>query len=151
MSDSNAPPLAAFLRQAVDAAPLGAGAPLKHGVLAAELASVCARNAAGTVRLLAESPRPDILAEIVAMQAAFMHQVWTIGEEWSAGWWQIAEGAVSLRNANTLSKIVEQDFNLAGQVGDLMLDTTTRTAKLIESATVGYSYWLTNTIDASRA
>lgn len=130
------------------AAPPGAGAPLQRTVLANELASTCAGNVVGTVQLLAEAPDSDTIGEIYAMQAAFVRQLWTIEQEWRAGWLQICQGAVSLRKANTLSKVVEQDYNLVGQAGDLMVNAVTSTASLIESATVGYSYWLSNKIDA---
>lgn len=164
MSDTMPPPagavnLSALVRQALlvsekipatvaAAAPPGAGAPLQRSVLANELASTCAANAVGTVQLLAEGPDSDTIGEIYAMQAAFIRQLWTIEQEWRAGWLQICQGAVSLRKANTLSKVVEQDYNLVGQAGDLMINAVTSTASLIESATVGYSYWLTNKIDA---
>ncbi|AWN47061.1 hypothetical protein DK419_12675 [Methylobacterium terrae] len=129
------------------AAPPGASAPLQRTVLANDLVANCAANAVGTVQLLAERPDSDTIGEIYAMQLAFMRQLWTIERDWRDGWLQICQASLSLRKANTLSKIVEQDYNLVGQVGDLMVNTVASTASLIESATVGYSYWLTNKIN----
>jgi hypothetical protein len=152
-------PLAALMRSALRAgeqipatvaaaAPGGAGAPLQRTVLVNELVSCSAANAVGTAQLLTESPDSGTIGEILAMQAAFLGQLWTIEQAWRAGLMQIYQGSVSLRKANTLSKVVEQDFNLVGQVGDLMTNALTSTASLIESANVGYAYWLSNKLSA---
>ncbi|TNC09365.1 hypothetical protein FF100_26365 [Methylobacterium terricola] len=108
-------------------------------------------NGARTEQLLAEGAGSDMLGDIHAMQAAFVRQIGTIEPEWRAGCLQISPGSASLRKANALSRIVEQRFDFVGQVGDLMVDTMTRTAGLIETATVGDAYRLSGKISERRA
>ncbi|MGF3021743.1 hypothetical protein ACQVP2_02795 [Methylobacterium aquaticum] len=153
-------PFASFLRtaltateqvpaQAVAAAPVGA--PLRRTVLVQEIATRSAANAVGTAQLLSQSPDSTTIGELYAMQGAFMKQLWQIDQDWRAGLMRVYEGTVSLRKANTLSKVVEQDFNLIGQCGDLMTTYMTSVATLVENTNVGYSYWLSKKIRAAQA
>ncbi|QRE72559.1 hypothetical protein [Methylobacterium aquaticum] len=155
-------PLTAFVRtafsaaeclpaKAAAAAPAGADVPLRRSAAVTEIATLCATNAVGTAELLSVRPTPDVLDDIVAMQAAFMRQIWSIDLEWRTGLMRIAEGALALRKANTVSKIMEQDLNLVGQYGDLMTVYATRTAALIENASVGYSFWLSKKVKEMQA
>ncbi|WP_123834120.1 hypothetical protein [Methylobacterium currus] len=153
-------PLAAFVQTALTAteqlpAPAVAatpvGAPLRRTVLVGEIATRSAANAVGTAQLLSEGPDSDTIGELYEMQGAFVKQLWKIDQDWRAGLMRIYEGSLSLRKANTLSKVIEQDFNLIGQYGDLATNYMTSVATLVENTNVGYSYWLSKKIKAAQA
>lgn len=150
-------PLTAFVRTAFSAAeclpataaaaaPPGADVPLRRSTAVSEIATLCTTNAVGTAELLSVRPTPDVIDDIFAMQAAFARQILSIDLEWRTGLMRIAEGALALRKANTVSKIMEQDLNLAGQYGNLMTVYATKTAALIENTSVGYSFWLSKKV-----
>ncbi|MGE7414333.1 hypothetical protein [Methylobacterium tarhaniae] len=152
-------PFAAFVQTALTAtehvlpvaAAAPAGAPLRRAVLVSELATRSAANAVGTAQLLAESPDSRTINELYEMQGAFVKQLWKIDQDWRAGLMRIYERSLLLRQANTMSKVVEQDFNLIGQYTDLVSNYTTSVATLVENTNVGYSYWLTKKIEATKA
>ncbi|KMO29127.1 hypothetical protein VQ03_29510 [Methylobacterium tarhaniae] len=153
-------PFAALMQTALSAtehvpAPVAAaatvGAPLRRTVLVSELATRSAANAVGTAQLLAANPDSRIIDELCEMQGAFAKQLWKIDQDWRAGLMRIYEGSLSLRRANTVSKVVEQDFNLIGQYGDLVTNCMTSVATLVENTNVGYSYWLAKKIEAAKA
>lgn len=150
-------PLAAFMQSALAAteqAPVAAtpvAAPLRRSVLVGELATRSTANAVGTAQLLSENPDSDTIGELYEMQGAFVKQIWKIDQDWRAGLLRIYENSLLLRKANTLSKVIEQDCNLFGQYGDLVTNTVTSMATLIDNSTVGYSYWLSKKIQAAHA
>ncbi|AWN51887.1 hypothetical protein [Methylobacterium sp. 17Sr1-1] len=150
-------PLAAFVQSALTAteqAPVAAtpvGAPLRRSALVGELATRSTANAVGTAQLLSENPDSDTIGELYAMQGAFVKQLWKINQDWRAGLLRIYEGSLLLRKANTLSKVVEQDYNLFGQYGDLVTNYVTSVTTLVDNSTVGYSYWLSKKIQAAHA
>jgi hypothetical protein len=117
-------PLAAFVQSALTAteqlpapavAATPAGAPLRCTVLVSEIATRSAANAVGTAQFLSESPDSDTVGELYEMQGAFVKQLWNIDQVWRAVLMQIYEGSLSLRKTNTLSKVIDQDFNLIWQ------------------------------------
>ncbi|TGD99847.1 hypothetical protein [Methylobacterium nonmethylotrophicum] len=155
-------PLAAFVQTALTATervpetaaavvPAGAEVPLRRTALVNAIAARSATNAVATVELLSARPTPDVIGELSAMQAAFVRQLWKIDQDWRAGMMRIVEGALSLRSANTLSKIMEQELNLVGQCGDLTATYVTSTAALIENTSVGYSFWLSQKVKEMHA
>jgi hypothetical protein len=150
-------PLAAFVQSALTAteqAPVAAtpvGAPLRRTVLVGELATRSTANAVGTVQLLSENPDSDTIGELYEMQVALVKQLWKIDQDWRAGLLRVYEGSLQLRKANTLSKVLEQDYNLIGQYGDLVTNYLTSVATLVDNSTVGYSYWLSKKIQAAHA
>jgi len=46
--------------------------------------------------------------------------------------------------ANTMSKLIEQEANLAGLIGQIFTDYLTNLVELQENIEVGYAYWLSN-------
>ncbi|KMO27479.1 hypothetical protein VQ02_33195, partial [Methylobacterium variabile] len=126
----------------------GPGKPLRRGLLVNDLVSRCAVNAVGTAQLLASEPDPDTLSELFAMQTAFMNRLWQMDQDWRTGLLQLYQEWMSLREANTLSKVIEQDYNLGAQFGDLVMNYVTSAATLVESTNVGYAYWLSKKIGA---
>ncbi len=137
--------------RAAAAAPPGVDVPLRRGAAVSEIATLTATNAVGTAELLSVRPTPDVIDDLFAMQAAFARQLWSIDLEWRTGVMRIVEGALALRSANTVSKIMEQDLNLVGQYGDLMTTYATKTAALIENTSVGYSFWLSKKVKDMQA
>ncbi|MGX7703401.1 hypothetical protein [Methylobacterium sp. Gmos1] len=150
-------PFAAFVKSAVSAteqAPVAAtpvAAPLRHTVLVGELATRSTANAVGTAQLLSESPDSDTIGELYEMHGAFVKQLCKIDQDWRAGLLRVYEGSLQLRKANTLSKVIEQEYNLIGQYGDLATNYMTSVTTLIDNTTVGYSYWLSKKIQAARS
>ena len=59
-------------------------------------------------------------------------------DEWAAWGRQRAR----IGGANTMSKLVEQEMNLAGLIGQIFTDYLTNLVELQENIEVGYAYWL---------
>ena len=63
-------------------------------------------------------------------------------QDWLRGWAVWNQERASIKGANTVSKLVEQEFNLMAQIGQLLLNQTTNLVALQENVEVAYAYWL---------
>ncbi|MCQ4162850.1 hypothetical protein NON00_23390, partial [Roseomonas sp. GC11] len=113
----------------------------RHGALGADALRLVA------LRLVTARPSPDLWSDMLDMQRAFWKRMEQIGEQWQEGLKDLGEQAAQLRSANTLSKLIEQDCNLANQFGALLTAQATAVATLVESTQVGFGYWLKEKLD----
>lgn len=89
---------------------------------------------------------PETQREALALADAAWRQ-WT---DWQAAWWtglhELAAEAGQLREANTLSKYVDQESNLAQLGVALVAAQTTAAVRLAENIQHSVSWWLTRTL-----
>lgn len=101
----------------------------------------------GTARLIAAGRADETWAALIQMQRALQDQL----QEQTIGWFKglaaLGREYTQLRAANTMSKIVEQDFDLVAQFGQLVSDQATNVANIFESAQVGYAYWVSEKLE----
>jgi hypothetical protein len=63
-------------------------------------------------------------------------------QDWLRGWAVWNQERASMNGANTISRLVEQEFNLVAQIGQLFLNQTTNLVALQENVEVAHAYWL---------
>ena len=82
------------------------------------------------------------------MQQAMFKQLHQIGHDWLAGMAAWTQECSQVKAANTMSKVVEQELDLIGQFGQLLSNQATALTELMESAQVGYSFWVKEKLEA---
>jgi hypothetical protein len=95
-----------------------------------------------TAQLFAFGIELSTWGEMLHLQEAFATRLIQQQHAWSKGWVDWFQQREQLTSANTMSKLVEQKFNLAGQLGELVRDQVTNFMALLENAQISYSYWV---------
>ena len=88
------------------------------------------------------SPRPDfsLIAETIQMQQAALARIATVQTESIRKIAELTAGATGIRKANTLSKLVDQEYDLVSGFGAILAEQTTAMVELLESLQIGYGY-----------
>jgi hypothetical protein len=115
---------------------------LKIQSLLSEWVARAATSRIDTAQLLAIGTDLSTWAELLHLQEAFSKRLIQQQQAWLQGWVEWVHQREQLTSANTMSKLVEQKFNLAGQFGQLVSDQITNFMALLENAQVSYSYWV---------
>jgi hypothetical protein len=85
---------------------------------------------------------PDIWFELWQMQNAVWQRQRQLQDDWMQGWLAWANECTQARGANTMSKLVEQEFDLVAQWQELLSDQATDMVSLLENLEVNYAYWV---------
>ena len=96
----------------------------------------------GTMRLIASGRAAETSLELLQMQMAVAKRLHELGQTWVQGVAAWTTECAELKAANTMSKVVEQEFDLLGQFGKLVTDQATAMVNLMESVQVGYGFWV---------
>lgn len=99
-------------------------------------------NAASTAALLPQAWSTDIWQEMGQMQAAVLRRLQQQQQAWVVGCTGLAKEYQEGKRANTMSKLVEQQYNLAAQFGQLLSQQATNLVGLQENIEVDYGYWV---------
>ncbi|MBN3856606.1 hypothetical protein G3N59_24800 [Paraburkholderia sp. Ac-20340] len=140
---------AAFLPAALD---LAQTAPAAHAATISDFARAhvllqgwaqrAAINGADTTKLLASGMLFVFAGELLDMQRAtyerFIKQQGATLEDWVEWGHQRAQ----LRGANTMTKLMEQEMNLVGRIGQIFTDQLTNLMALQENVEIAYGFWL---------
>lgn len=122
-----------------------ATAPLAHAATAQRLlqkdATHLVNNGALTLALAARLWDPVVWSEWTQLQAAVIERLHAQHENWHKGCAILIEDYGQLRQANTMSKLVEKQSNLLSQSADLMTSQATSFVALLENIDVDYGYW----------
>jgi hypothetical protein len=110
--------------------------------LIAQLTARTLENQAATAALLPLRGDAGTWDEWFAIQRAVLERIGRQQDAWYDGWAGLAEEYAELRNANTVAKYVEQEYNLASGWTALLFATTAGWAALVENVQVDYGYWL---------
>ena len=95
-----------------------------------------------TAQLFALGTDRSTWGELLHLQEAFARRLIQQNQTWLQGWAELFHQREQVRSANTVSKLVEQEFNVVGQLGQLVSDQVTNFMALLENAEVSYSYWI---------
>ncbi|ABM40180.1 hypothetical protein [Polaromonas naphthalenivorans] len=120
-------------------------APLRHVQtivnLSNQWAARNANNSAISAGLLPHAMDADTWKELLAMQAAVLQRLQDQQKSWVAGVTSLAQDYAQIKQAKTMSKYAEQQFNLIAQFGQLVSAQATALMGLQENIQVDYGYW----------
>jgi hypothetical protein len=106
---------------------------------------------AATAAVLPMSADPGVWAELQAMQQSVVQRLQKQHQGWIEGFAALAQDYAGLRQANTLSKYVEREYNLVAQFGALVSDQAAQLAGLMENIQVDYGYWIAQQQEKQKA
>lgn len=92
--------------------------------------------------LLAEASQPETWREALQIQAAIADRLTQQQQAWTRGVDQIMVEYLQLNQANTLTKWVEQEYNIGMQLGTLCFNQIVNLTALAENIQVDLGYWL---------
>lgn len=90
----------------------------------------------------------DTLSELLQLQNAINARFMEQNKQWFEGLQQIANEAGQLKKANTLSKFMEQQFDLVGQCVSLFSNQSTNLVSQLENIQIDIGYWITQKSEA---
>ncbi len=121
-------------------------APLHHvqtfHILMGEWAARSSGNATTTAAMAPMGLNTELWKELEHMQAAIVRRLQEQQKGWMNGYAALAQEYQQGRRANTMSKFVEQQFNLVAQFGQLLSKQATDLVGLQENIEVDYGYWV---------
>lgn len=127
-------------------APVMPAAPLmraqKMNMLVGELLARSVRNQVSSAAVLPISLDADTWSELSQIQQAVYRRVQQQQKDWVQGCENIAQEYSQLKLANTMSKFVEQEYNIVAQFGTLLSNQTASWLGLMENIQVDYAYWI---------
>ncbi|MCB1917066.1 MAG: hypothetical protein KDG52_15285 [Rhodocyclaceae bacterium] len=96
------------------------------------------------------SPRPDfgLMAETIQMQQAALARLATVQTESIRKMAELAAGATGIQKANTLSKLMDQEYDLVSGFGAILAEQTSAMVALMESLQIGYGYLVAQRLKA---
>ena len=123
----------------------GPAAPVGHAAtthrLAVKHGASMAQNAGLSVMLATRFWDPTVWSEWMQLQAAVWRRLQKQGQDWRDGCQILAADYELLRNANTMSNLLEKQCNLMTQSAQLLTNQGTNFVALLENIDVDYGYW----------
>lgn len=99
-------------------------------------------NSIASAKLAPLATHPQVWETIFRLQQAVLEQVQEQQLDWLHGWEAWLAELAQIKRVNTLSKLVEQEFNLAAQLVVFFQERATDLVKLQENVQVNYGYWI---------
>lgn len=120
-------------------------APFAHAMTAQRLlqkdATHLVNNSAVSMALVTRLWDPVVWGEWTQLQAAIMQRLYVQHQNWHKGCAILIDDYGQLRQANTMSKLVEKQSNLMSQSAELLASQATDFVALLENIDVDYGYW----------
>ena len=116
--------------------------------LAKKYAASMANNGALSLALATRLWDPEVWSESMQLQAAIVRRLQLQGQDWRAGCTVLLQDYGQLRQANTMSKLLEKQCNLSSQFAQLLGNQATNFVALLENIDVDYGYWASQKTDA---
>jgi len=98
-------------------------------------------NGLFTAGLAAHLMDPQIWSDLLQLQAAVMQRLQQQNRAWLKGCAILMEDYAQIKQANTMSKLVEKQYNLMAQWSLLIGNQATNMIGLQENIEVDYGYW----------
>jgi hypothetical protein len=115
---------------------------LKMPVLLYGWGARAAGNGIDTGKLFALGMNPQTWGELFHIQEAAFQRLLLQQQAWLQGWAAWNRERAEIKSANTVTKMIEQEFNLAAQFSQLFIDQATNFVALQENIEVAYAFWL---------
>lgn len=109
--------------------------------LAKKYATSMANNGALSLGLATRLWDPEVWSESMQLQAAILRRLQAQGQNWRTGCTVLLQDYGQLRQANTMSKLLEKQCNLSSQFAQLLGNQATNFVALLENIDVDYGYW----------
>lgn len=106
------------------------------------------RNGWSSAALLPFASGPQTWLELLQLQQAVVQEMEQLHQGWISGWTAWLGEFGQLKRANTMSKLVEQEFNLLAQFVLLLQGQATDWTNLQENVEVNYGYWLAQQLNS---
>ena len=151
VSYSGKPIVPALPEMATQAGPAALGTALRANYLMNNHAVHLFRNGMFTAGLATQLANPDVWDESVQLQRAVVQRLQEQNEDWLKGCAILMQDYVQIKQANTMSKLVEKQFNLVTQWSQLLSDQTANLIGLLENIEVDYGYWASQKLHAPTA
>ncbi|WP_326535601.1 hypothetical protein [Pseudorhodoferax sp.] len=114
----------------------------KAMLMGSQLAARSVANEAATAAVLPWRMDAGTWQELAAMQQAVWGRLAQQHKAWLDGCAALAREQQQIKQANTLSKFVEQEYNLLAQTSALVASQCTAFVGLLENVQVDYAYWV---------
>ena len=114
----------------------------KMNMMVGQLMARSLQNQTASAAVLPTQMDADTLREVSMIQQAIFRRVQQQQKEWMAGCQDIMQEYSQLKLANTMSKFVEQEYNIVAQFGALVSSQTASWVGLLENIQVDYAYWI---------
>lgn len=113
----------------------------RHGQLLGNLASRQQHNLGASLAMLPALAHTDTWLSLAKLQAASLQKLIAQQDNWLAQWQGWLHTACQLGQANTVSKLLEQEMNLALRAVQIIGQQAVDLATLQENLEVNYGYW----------
>lgn len=123
------------------AGPAALGTAMRANYLVNNHAAHLFRNGMFAAGLTTRLANPEIWEESVQLQRAVAQRLQEQNENWLKGCAILMQDYVQIKQANTMSKLVEKQFNLITQWSQLLNNQATNLIGLLENIQVDYGYW----------
>ena len=127
-------------------APVVPTAPLmraqKMNLMVGQLLARSVSNQVSSAAVLPVSFDADTWGELSQIQQAVIRRIQQQQKDWVQGCENIAQEYSQLKLANTMSKFVEQEYNIVAQFGTLLSNQAASWFGLMENIQVDYAYWI---------
>ena len=130
-------------------------AAVQHAMTVQKLMAGWVTRTAGTgIKALTLAPfaaDPQTWTELLQLQSAIVHRLQEQQQENMQGWAAWLQERAQLNRANTMSKLVEQEFDLLARFVLLLSDQMVNLVTLQENVEVNTGYWLGEQLAAKSA
>jgi hypothetical protein len=120
-------------------------APLAHAMTTQRLAqkrvAQVAQNGVFSVALATHFWDPTIWSDLLQLQTAIWLRLQKQNQDWQKGCKILAADYAQIKQANTMSKLLEKQCNLMSQSALLLTNQGTNFVALLENIDVDYGYW----------
>ena len=113
----------------------------RHGQLLGNLASRHQHNLGASLAMLPALAHTDTWLSLAQLQAASLQKLIAQQDGWLAQWQGWLHSASQLSQANTVSKLLEQEMNLTLRAVQIVGQQAVDLATLQENLEVNYGYW----------
>lgn len=120
-------------------------APSLSNLLAHRFTKACGAGVASAA-LAPKLMEPETWTELRAIQAAIIERYAEQQHNWAKGCATIADESLQIGAADTMAKLVEQQFNVLAQWGRLISVQTTNLMVLQEQIETDFSYWVSKKV-----
>jgi hypothetical protein len=126
--------------------------PLAHAMTAERLMQKQAarqfHNSLLTAGLSIRLADPEVWGEWLQLQTAVAQRLQKQNQDLGKGCAILADDYSQLRHANTMSKLMEKQFNLVSEWGALISSQATNLVELLENVQVDYGYWVSQKVQS---
>ena len=146
--DSVTPGALALPEIAAQAAPATMGHALKAYSLLNNQTSRMLNNGLFSAGLTTHLVDPQVWGEALQLQGAVMQRLQQQNQDWLKGCAILMQDYAQIKQANTMTKLVEKQFNLVMEWGQLLSNQATNLIGLMENIEVDYGYWASQKLHA---